>query len=212
MNDYKLYIFDWDGTLMDSVERIISSMQTAAVLANVTKPSTEDTKKIIGLSLDKGIKQLFPQVTAEQAEQIVLHYRVEVKKTISPMFPNAINMLTQLKAQGKLLAVATGKSRVELERVWQASNTKHFFHSSRTATDAESKPAPDMLEQLLAEFDIPATQAIMIGDSYLDLDMAKNAGIDRIGVTMGAMPKSTLEKSEPLAIVDSIEQLADLIV
>ena len=215
MNHYKLYIFDWDGTLMDSVGRIVSSMQAAAVLSHVAKPTSENAKAIIGLSLATGIKQLFPEATNEQREAIFVHYRQQYlafDTTPAELFEHTIELLTALKMQNKLVTIATGKARNGLERVWAATKTKHFFDSSRTADDAESKPHPDMIEQLLAEFNVKAEDAVMIGDSNFDLQMAQAANVDRIGVTMGAGSKESLSVYQPKAIVDSIYQLATLIV
>ena len=215
MNNYKLYIFDWDGTLMDSVGRIVSSMQAAAEMTNVPKPSIEDAKGIIGLSLAKGIQQLFPKANEVQREAIFHNYKkqyLEINTTPSILFDHTLELLTALKAQDKMLAIATGKARNGLERIWEETQTKHFFHSSRTADDAESKPHPDMIQQLLNEFNVQPHEAVMIGDSNFDLQMAQSAGIARIGVTMGAGSKASLSAFEPKAIVDSIYELADLIV
>lgn len=215
MNNYKLYIFDWDGTLMNSVGRIVSSMQAAARMTNVPEPSIENAKNIIGLSLTTGIKQLFPVASAEQREAIELNYKkqyLELNETPSELFEHTVEMLMALKSQNKILAIATGKARAGLERIWAQTNTKHLFHSSRTADDAESKPSPDMLVQLLNEFNIAPHEAIMVGDSNFDLKMALDAGIDRIGVTMGAASKESLATYQPKAIVNSIHELAALIV
>ena len=150
MNNYKLYIFDWDGTLMDSVGRIVSSMQAAAKMTNVPEPSIEGAKGIIGLSLAKGIKQLFPEATEAQQTAIFHNYKkqyLEINTTPSVLFEHTLELLAALKAKDKTLAIATGKARDGLERIWDVTQTKHFFASSRTADDAQSKPHPDMLEQ-----------------------------------------------------------------
>lgn len=214
MNKYKLYIFDWDGTLMDSVGRIVASMQAAALMSNVAKPSSENAKAIIGLSLATGIKQLFPEASVEQRENIFVNYRkqyLELNQTPAELFDNTIEMLTALKGQDKFVTIATGKAREGLERVLAATHTKHLFDTSKTADDANSKPHPDMIEQLLAEFNVKATDAVMIGDSAFDLQMAQSAGVDRIGVTMGAGSRQSLSAYQPKAIVDSIDELARLI-
>lgn len=215
MKHYQLYIFDWDGTLMDSIPRIVSSIQAAAKANSLPMPSDEQAKSIIGLSLEKGIKQLFPEGNSEQVEGIVeqykFHYR-EKNETPSPVFPNVEKMLIGLTRNDKSLAVATGKARVGLERVWNTDDLKRYFHSSICADEAHSKPHPQMLETLLAKFELEPSQALMIGDSQFDLAMAKAAGIDSIGVTMGAEKSGQLAAHSPKAIVHSIDELAELIV
>lgn len=214
IKDYKLIIFDWDGTLMNSIDRIVSSMQNAAILSQLTKPSVEHVKEIIGLSLPAAVTTLFPDNSAEQTMALVAQYKhqyVEVNNTPAPLFNDAIALLTRLQQEQKLLAVATGKGRVGLERVFQATQTGHFFHASRCADEAKSKPHPDMLLSLLDELNVPKSQAIMIGDTSHDLKMALTAGIDSIGVTFGVHDREVLSEYNPQAIVDSLTELQPLL-
>ena len=215
MNNYQLYIFDWDGTLMDSVGRIVSSMRAAAHLAGVEKPAVENAKGIIGMSLALGIETLFPKVSDAKREEIFHLYKEQylvLNETPTPLFDHTIEMLTALNKQDKVITIATGKARAGLTRIFAETKTEHFFHSTRTADDAASKPSPEMIEQLLTEFNIAPENAVMIGDSLFDLKMAQAAGIDRIGVTIGAASREALSEFAPVAIVDSIAELAELIV
>lgn len=200
---------------MDSVARIVSSIQASAKLINIEAPTFEQAKQIIGLSLPKAIQVLFPSCTPEQEilliEQYKYHY-VKVDTTPTPMFANASNLLTELKRNNKLLAVATGKARAGLQRVWHASDTAHFFHASRCADESLSKPDPDMINSLLAELEIKAHEAVMIGDTSYDMEMAQRAGVDRIGVTFGVHDVHTLSRHQPRAIVDSLVELQQLLV
>ena len=95
------------------------------------------------------------------------------------------SVLSALKEQGIVLAVATGKGRGGLDRLLDQSQLRHFFSATRTSDEAQSKPSPDMLHQLLEELGLSAQDAVMIGDTQIDMTMAKAAGMDRIGVTMG---------------------------
>ncbi|MEW6982743.1 HAD family hydrolase [Colwelliaceae bacterium 6471] len=215
MHQYKLVVFDWDGTLMDSIGRIVSSMQSAAKAVLLESPSDEQVKSIIGMSLPKAMSVLFPQSTHEQSERLVAQYKeyyVDLDPTPTPLFDNAIALLEQLRQQNKLLAVATGKGRNGLERVLKASNTDHLFHGYRCGDEVSSKPAPDMLTSLLQEFAIEPHEAVMIGDSTLDMEMAHNAGVDRIGVTLGVHDEHKLSKFAPKAIVNSLHELQKLLV
>jgi phosphoglycolate phosphatase len=214
MNNYELIIFDWDGTLMDSVGRIVSCMQSAAKAENLAVPTAKQVKNIIGLSLPTAIDVLFPNCSAEIAEHIIQQYKhhyVEVDKTPTPMFANALALLTDLRDRHKILAVATGKARAGLQRVFQLSDTEHFFHTSRCADEALSKPDPQMLQSILAELNISPDKALMIGDTSYDLSMAKRAGVASIGVTYGVHNKTVLSQYDPIAIVDSLAELQVLL-
>jgi phosphoglycolate phosphatase len=215
MKHYKLIIFDWDGTLMDSVDRIVSSMQIAAESASLPIPSNEQAKQIIGLSMPKVVEVLFPQRT--QAQEVILleHYNRQYKElndVPTPMFNNAIELLSKLLEKNKLLAVATGKGRGGLERVMKDTQTAHFFHASRCASDAVSKPDPQMLFSLLEELEISTNEAVMIGDTSHDLKMAQLAGIDSIGVTHGVHDESVLSLYKPKALVNSLIQLENILI
>lgn len=215
MHHYKVIIFDWDGTVMDSVERIVSSMRSAANVVGLPVPTANQVKQIIGLSIPEATNILFPSCTAEQAEALRLSYKkhyIEIDQTPSPLFAHAEQLFTDLLAQGKYLAVATGKGRDGLERVFELSNTKHYFHTSRCAKECKSKPDPDMINQILTELNIDASEAVMIGDTTHDMSMAKNANIDRIGVTFGVHDHQALSKFQPKAIVDSLLELSNLLI
>jgi phosphoglycolate phosphatase len=214
MQNYKLVIFDWDGTLMDSVDRIVSSMQSAAQTVGLVSPLDHDVKQIIGLSLTTALETLFTSITAEQIEAMLVQYKYEYLEgdnTPTPLFANATNLLIQLKQQNKLLAVATGKGREGLNRVLNVSETTTFFNTTRCAGEMPSKPDPTMLNSILDELKIAPHEAIMIGDTSHDLKMAQNAGVDSIGVTFGVHDREVLSRYKPKAIVDSLVELHRLL-
>jgi len=215
MQHYKLVIFDWDGTLMDSVDRIVSCMQSAAQIVGLPIPSYNEAKQIIGLSIPEALKALFAGITDEQIEVMRLQYKhqyLEGDNTPTPLFDHAINLLSQLRQENKLLAVATGKGREGLNRVLHVSETANFFHTTRCAGEMPSKPNPEMLNSILAELNVAPHEAIMIGDTSHDLKMAQNAGVDSIGVTFGVHDSDILVKYQPKAIVDSLAELYSLLV
>ena len=212
--DYKLIIFDWDGTLMDSIDRIVSSIQNAALSSDLIVPSAESVKQIIGLSLSTAITTLFPDNSAKDTLALIEEYKhqyVKANTTPAPLFDDAIELLSALKNKNKILAVATGKGRQGLQRVLNKTKTEHFFHSSRSADDAKSKPHPEMLHSLLDELGVAKKEAIMIGDTSHDLLMAQSAGIDSIGITCGVHSREVLEQFEPKAIVNSLSELKTLL-
>ncbi|WP_286261410.1 HAD-IA family hydrolase [Thalassotalea atypica] len=213
MEHYKLVIFDWDGTLIDSIGRIVSSLQQAAISCHLPAPCDISAKGIIGLSLPEAIKQLFPARSAAQEIALIEQYKIQYREldtTPSPLFSRSIELLQLLKSQDRKLAVATGKGREGLKRVWQDTNIGHLFDGSICSDEAKSKPHPQMLHHLLNEFSLAPSQAVMIGDSKHDLKMAANAGIDSIGVTIGVDNEQELLKHNPKVIVHSLSELEQL--
>lgn len=206
---YKLVIFDWDGTVMDSIARIVASLQSAAQACQVPVPNVEEAKSIIGLSLPVAMSQLFPEyqhkhdaLAAQYKDQYVNKNDIE-----TPLFEGVESLLKKLTAQGCLLAVATGKSRKGLDRLLALTGLADYFVITQTADEAESKPSAQMLSNILAHTGISPKDAIMIGDSKLDLQMANNIDMDSIGVTFGVSHRDELAVYDPIATVDVFSQL-----
>lgn len=208
---YKLIIFDWDGTLMDSLSRIVGSMQSAARDFGLPQLSDSDVHEIIGLGLGEAISALFPQLKAAEVQQLreryAYHYLKEDQQP-SPFYEGILPMLGELSARPVWLSVATGKSRKGLDRVMQAASSHDFFHSSRCADETESKPSPRMVLELLELHGVEPQDAVVVGDTEYDMAMAQNAGVSRLGVGWGAHQMHRLEKYEPQACFTQVNELA----
>ncbi|MDN3522250.1 HAD family hydrolase [Halomonas ramblicola] len=210
---YRLVIFDWDGTLMDSAGRIVACMQAAARDIGWPVPEPAAIRDIIGLGLPEAIAALCPGIDAERAELLRSRYAwhfVEGDATPMHFFPAVEAGLTALRdGEGQRLAVATGKSRRGLERVFRESGSGHWFHASRTADETRSKPHPLMLEELLAELSVPVGEAVMVGDTEYDLEMARALDMDRVAVTWGVHARERLAASRPTFTAETVSQLFD---
>jgi phosphoglycolate phosphatase len=205
---FEYIIFDWDGTVMDSAAKIVSCMQKAAELGQIEIPTAAQVEHIIGISLHPAIKQLF-SINDSKADEIVTHYKtvfLDQDQTACPLFNGVTETLTHLK-QSARLAVATGKARRGLERAWVKTDTKRFFELSRCADEAESKPSSDMLLQIIKEWNIEPEQALMVGDTIYDMQMAENIGMPRVGVSYGVHDKTELLKHKPLSIIDNFDMM-----
>ncbi|MDA7746025.1 HAD-IA family hydrolase [Psychromonas sp.] len=204
---YKLIIFDWDGTLMDSIDKIVLCLQQAAIQEKQIIPNEQAIKNIVGLSLLKAMQQLFPTLSLQEQESLVEAYRNQYNKhhhIDTPFYEGIGDLLLSLKSEGYLLAVATGKGRNGLNRMIEKTNTGHLFSATVCADEAHSKPDPLMITLLLETLGLEPSQAIMVGDSSYDLEMANNAGVNCIGVSYGVHSSETLALSNPVAIVDSL--------
>lgn len=207
---YKLLIFDWDGTLCDSVTTISNCIQHAAKQQGLPIPSFSEASNIIGLGLKEAVTYLFPNADDEVIAAVVQSYSSYYReKNAGPtdFFPQVLEVLAEIKQSGYLIAVATGKSRAGLNRAFAASDIEDLFHDSRCADETASKPNPLMLTELLEKFDVSAGQALMVGDTEFDLDMAQQINMPRLGVTYGAHAKDRLLKFEPIACIDCFSDL-----
>ena len=212
-----LIIFDWDGTLMDSIGLIVESMHIAGE-ANGFYTTDEEVKSIIGLSLIRGIQTLYPQATAEQHLAIqqsyadyYIHASTLPNQPHSQFFEGIEAMLKQLRVQQKLLAVATGKKRAGLDRVMDYSQSRHYFVSSRCADESGSKPNPQMLRDILQETGYQVADAVFVGDSIHDIRMANQLNMTSIAVNYGAANTEVLSSESPTYQVDTPSQLVELL-
>ncbi|AXQ21063.1 HAD family hydrolase [Acinetobacter wuhouensis] len=207
----ELIIFDWDGTLFDSVGQIVASLLFAA--EQFEQPLTpEAAKSIIGLGLPEVAQVLFPTVPELHTEILKCygdHY-VEHSKG-DQWFAGVSEMLYDLHAQNIKLAVATGKSRKGLDRVLGQTNSHELFTVTRAASETKSKPDPLMLAEILQHTGIQADRAIMVGDTSYDLEMAKNIAMPRVGVSYGVHRIEVLQSFNPLTIANDVSALHDFL-
>ena len=209
-NDYKLLIFDWDGTLADSIGRIVTAMHIAAQRAGRPERDDEAVKGIIGLGLPEAILTLYPDMTPEQVGSFRQHYAdvyIAMDAQPSPLFAGVKDSLEAFRAEGYRLAVATGKARRGLDRVLKANGWEDFFDITRAADESASKPDPLMLNQILAHCDVRPEHALMVGDASFDLLMARNAGIDSVAVGYGAQSMQSLLAYEPRLAIERFTEL-----
>ncbi|MGH1487416.1 MAG: HAD-IA family hydrolase [Cellvibrionaceae bacterium] len=207
-----LLIFDWDGTLSDSADKIIRCLQRAGETSGFDVCSAESIRDIIGLGLPEAVSRLYPEVDPGGHEKIRQHYVehfLAVDQNPSPFFDGVMEGLHRLRDKNFLLAVATGKSRRGLDRVLSNLNLNDFFHGSRCADETLSKPHPLMLQELLAEFSRDADEALMIGDTEYDMDMAQQINMPRVAVSYGAHHIDRLHQYKPLLSIDYFSEFVE---
>ena len=207
---YSLLVFDWDGTLADSLGHIVDSMQQASRALGIEQRTHDEIRNIIGLGMNEAMARLYPDLPAPAVAELVERYRefyLGMPDRPVALYPDAEQTLERLYEEGYLLAVATGKSRRGLERSLQETGLTRLFHTSRCADEAFSKPHPQMLEQIMELLGVSPRHTIMIGDTEYDLQMAGNAGASAIAVRYGAHEPERLLRHEPLACLDSLKEL-----
>lgn len=200
---YQLIIFDWDGTIMDSAQKISNCIQASAREVGLVEPSTEQAKSIIGLGLFEAMRHLFPSASEAQIRAIIdayKHHFVTTDDTEQKLFEGVEEGLQALENAGAVLAVATGKSRAGLDRAFGAHDLEHHFLSSRCADETRSKPHPQMLHEILDFTAIEPHKAIMVGDTTYDLDMAANAKMAGLGAGYGVHSEQMLLDSKALSV------------
>ncbi|NWB21430.1 MULTISPECIES: HAD-IA family hydrolase [unclassified Pseudomonas] len=208
--DYKLLIFDWDGTLCNSIGRIVESMHVASTRSGYALCDDLAVKGIIGLGLPEAIRTLYPEIGDDELIAFRQHYAdhyMALDAQPSPLFEGVAQAMEAFRADGYHLAVATGKARRGLDRVLKAHGWEDYFDATRAADETASKPHPLMLEQILAQCGVSPRQALMVGDASFDLMMARNAGMDSVAVSYGAQSAQALQAYEPRLTIDRFSEL-----
>ncbi|NVZ31387.1 HAD-IA family hydrolase [Pseudomonas sp. A4002] len=208
--DYKLLIFDWDGTLCNSIGRIVESMHAASTRSGYVLCDDLAVKGIIGLGLPEAIRTLYPEIGDDDLIAFRQHYAdhyMALDAQPSPLFEGVAQAMEAFRADGYHLAVATGKARRGLDRVLKAHGWEDYFDATRAADETASKPHPLMLEQILAQCGVSPRQALMVGDASFDLMMARNAGMDSVAVSYGAQSAQALQAYEPRLTIDRFSEL-----
>lgn len=209
-HEAKLIVFDWDGTLMDSAAHIVSCLQTAISELSLEAKTDEEVKNIIGLGLREALFALYPQATDKELNALVDRYRehfFDQQAEPCELFTGAKELIQELDAKDYYLAVATGKGRNGLDKVLKETGMEKFFPITRCADEAHSKPHPKMLLDIIDYYGVDANEAIMVGDTEYDLQMANNAAAHSVAVTYGVHDKQRLLDCKPLTCLDNMNDL-----
>lgn len=206
----KLVVFDFDGTLSDSRSSIVRTFQEASMREGFDAPSEAAVAQKIGLPLVQMFEQILPGISAAQNAALVASYKasyVAIDSIHTSLFEGVEALLSSLERY--TLAIATSKSQTGAEAsVGRAGLTAHFDLIVGHDTVARPKPNPDMLEHICTMLSIPASEAVMVGDTTFDLEMADNAGMRAIGVGWGMHGATGLSR---WPVVHSVSELREAI-
>lgn len=209
----RLAIFDCDGTLVDGQAGICEAMEIAFSAARLDAPDRHDIRRIVGLSLPQAVRLLAPSAGQDRQAVVVDAYKDAYRASRTeqrleePLFPGMHDLLDALRGDGWLLGVATGKSDRGLTACLTAHGLLDHFVTLQTADRHPSKPHPAMLEAALSEAGASAAQAVMIGDTSFDMDMARAAGVAAIGVDWGYHSAGELRECGALTVAGSMDAL-----
>ena len=208
-SQFDLIVFDWDGTLMDSTSTIVKCIQESARDLGLPIPDKRSASYVIGLGLQDAMEAALPDIDPKYYPKMVERYRHHylAKDNDLTLFDGVGKMLEELSQAGYFLAVATGKSRVGLNRAMNAAKLLSVFDATRCADETFSKPHPAMLQELTRELGQDIKRTLMIGDTTHDLQMARNAGAAGVAVHYGAHTPAELALLNPLFAANSVAEL-----
>lgn len=211
--DRDVIVFDWDGTVVDSIRAITSAIREAARDLGLQVPSEDQARHVIGLGLQDALRHAVPDLPPSRVTEFAGRYRYHflLAKPVDQPFHGVDALLRSLRGIDLRLAVATGKSRAGLDRGLEQTGFAEHFVTSRCADEGHSKPHPWMLQSIAEELGVGCERLVMIGDTSHDIEMARACGACSIGVVYGAHTAQAVKKARPDAIAASIEEVGILL-
>ena len=210
MKQYKVIMFDWDGTLMDSTQSVIETIQETAREFNLVLPSDNEVKAVLGLPLVMMAEKLFGKIDLDHfAENYYCNYRKFANK--ANLFDDVKETLQALKKKGYLLTIATNKKRFELNKILDKLKIKDLFYTYRCGDDGFPKPDPRMLLDILQELGFEADKGLMVGDTECDLMAARDAKVDCVAVVRGIRNLTILSELKPVVMIRHLSELLNFL-
>jgi len=187
--EYGLYVFDLDGTLVDTRLDIARALQKTLGEAGFPQPGLDEVTRAIGGGARKALLKLTGLKDEELDPRLQESFEAVYEQMCcdnTSVYPGAEELLRRLKARGARLAVVTMKIRTATHKILRHHGLFDLFDAVLSFDDIEKrKPDPDSLFMLQKRFGVPLEQILMVGDSMTDLEYAKAAGVDACAVTHG---------------------------
>lgn len=211
IKSYRLVVFDWEGTLGDTLGQILNTVATEAKRLNFGELDEQLARQYVELGLVNAVKKIFPDLDEEQREQLLMavHQSLVSRHSQVYLIPGARDIIERLDQNGIYLAIASNKGHQSLQRVLQASELDQWIKVTRSAGLLPPKPSPEMLAEILDEFDVKPDEALMVGDSLSDMEMARALGVDAIGVDFYHQQDKVLRAAGALEVFDDYALFAN---
>lgn len=213
----KLLIFDFDGTLSDSAEMIVEGINCVFEMNGFRRKNREHILEQVGLPIENIFENLEEgfEKTEENTKKLIVDFKrvyYEGLQFKTKIFPGAKETLEYFYKKEKLLAVASAKRHAPLMEMLDFYGIKKFFQFIVGADDVKNrKPHPEMVEKILKKSGVKKEDAVVIGDTHFDVELAHNAGVKSCGATYGIGSKESVIRCKPTIVVDSIEELKELV-
>lgn len=207
---YHLVVFDWEGTLGDTLGQIIDSVTVAAKRLQLGELDESLARQYVVLGLSKALQKLFPHLLHNQHERLLqaVQESLSSPQTHVWLCPGAMDIVQQLHQARIALAIATNKGQQSLQRALHDSGLDVFFKVTRSAGQVPAKPCPQMLEEIMDVCGVEADKTLMIGDSLSDIEMAQLACVDAVAVDFYHQQESMLRATGALDVFDNYRDLA----
>lgn len=207
MSKIDTVIFDLDGTLLNSLEDLRVSVNYALYGFKYPKQTLDMVRRNVGNGIEKLMERSLPDGKDNVNYEVCLeifkeHYKTHMSVNTKP-YPHIIETLAALKSRGYKLAVVSNKFDAAVKPLCQKYFKSLIDVAIGQSKDTKKKPAPDTVYMALDELESSAETSIYVGDSEVDIQTAKNSGMDCISVSWGFKTKEFLEQNGASVIIDN---------
>lgn len=211
---YDLVVFDWEGTIADTLGIVLHVVATEANLLGFGDFDPQQARKYVDLGLVQALRKAYPHLTAAQHQQLLQAVQLAMHSRSSDicLMPGVRELLYQLHEAEINLAIATNKGHQSLLRALQATGLDKLFKITRSAGQTPAKPCPQMLEEIIEEYGGTAATTLMIGDSLTDMEMARSAQVIAVGIDIYHQhEEAALKAAGAMIVFDDYKQIADFL-
>ncbi len=209
--NYRLYLFDFDYTLVNSEPAIVKCFHITLQKLGYEDVPDERIKKTIGLPMTQAVKRIIGTSDEKEAEDFVDHYRPEADRYMTPgttFFPGALETLRAIKKTGAKIGIISNKTHRRIQEKFDVDHVPELIDLIIGSDDVKShKPDPTGLLRAVEHFGVKKSDVLYTGDSYIDAETAQNAGVDFLAVTTGTTPAADFTKYPHIAVLNGIAKL-----
>ena len=209
---FPVVLFDLDGTVIDSGAIILASMRHAATEVLGAAPPDDELMAAVG---GPGLEAQMHALAPDRVEELVTVYRAHNEPLHDTLAccDGMDDVLVRLKDEGRRLGIVTAKRRVTVELAFATVPLGHLFETIVGGDETEHhKPDPEPLLLALERLGASPEETAYVGDAPFDVRAAKAAGIHAVAVTWGGIhPRERVAREEPDAIVDTAQELLDVL-
>ena len=208
---YDAVFFDLDGTVADSLQDIVDAVNHTMRQFDMPEYDAGYLREKLGWGIDTLMRLILPDdITDARREEILAAYRpwyaAHAGDSTKP-FDGILPALRRLKARGLALAILSNKPDAALQPIVRRYFSDIVPLSVGERPGMRRKPYPDMLAWAAAELGVPLSRCLYVGDTEVDIDTARNAGIDCLCVTWGFRSRETLARAGAEYIVDTVDAM-----
>ncbi len=212
---YELAVFDLDGTILDTLADLSASLNHALTACGYPARTLDEARRFVGNGIHKLVERGVPAGTDAAGVEAVFaafkaHYKDHSRDATRP-YDGVPQMLQKLRADGVKLAVVSNKVDSAVGELCRSYYPGLFDAAVGEREGVRRKPAPDSVLQVLRELDVSADRAVYIGDSDVDVETGKNAGLPVISVTWGFRDEDFLRDHGAAAYAHSPDELYELL-